>query len=297
MPTRTTSRAARMGVACTLLDRLAAAAPGEDGSPGGFVTIEGEAGQDYQLGLLDLLAALGAVEQSGDGLGARVVSPLGGWFLRILCDLVDSGEPLVGDWHSPGRTAPAGLRHPFGKAADLLAALDRRRYDVLPQAAPVREVRAAVAVLPRHGPAGRPEFLLVYDRDAGAWQLPGGRPAPGDATPRDTLRRELCEELGLSPAAAGRLTLLDLLPALAHTRESPTYGPHSRTTFTPFLVLGGQGLPADGFVLRWAGEGEVRAGRAADGAPIAAEPLVFLLDHPGSNLEQLLRDQSPPEFV
>lgn len=289
MPKRSTSRAARTAVACTLLDRLAAAAPGETGAPGGLVTIEGEPCQEYQLGLLDALGFLGVVEQSDDGLSARVVSPLGGWALRILCDILDHGRPLVADWQSPGRTANAEQRHPFAKATDLLAALDRRRYDLLPLAAPVREVRASVGVLPRQSPAGDREFLLFYDRAAGAWQLPGGRPEPADATARETLRRELREELGLAPADLDRLTLIALAPTLRRTRESPTYGPRSRITFDPFLVLGAQVLPLGGDLLRWVSEGEVRAGRAEDGAPIAAEPLVMLLDHPELDLRLLMR--------
>lgn len=292
MPTRTAMRASRRALACTLLDRLAAAAPRESGAPGSFVSVEGEPRQEYLLGLLDVLAALGVVEQRDDGLSARAVSPLACWALRILCDIFSHGAPLVGDWHSAGRTAPADLRHPFARATDFLAALDRRRYELLPMAAPVREVSASVGVLPRHDQRGDTQFLLTYDHDARSWQLPGGRPAPGDATPRDTLRRELGEELGLRPGELAELTLIDLLPALLHTRESPTYGPRSRTTFTPFLVLGAQALPADGD-LRWVDEAEVRAGRTGDGARIAAEPLVFLLERPEFDLQRMLRRQSP----
>lgn len=293
MPTHRLPRADRGALAYKLLDRLAAAAPGESGAPGSFVSIEGERSEAYQLGLLDFLAAFGMIEQSDDGLCARPVSPLAGWALRIVCDIFDHGSPLVADWHSSGRTATAELRHPFARATDLLAALDRRRYELLPAAAPVREISASVGILPRNGPEGQLQFLLVYDADALSWQLPGGRPAPDDATASDTLRRELCEELALRPCDIARLTLIDLFPTLLHTRESPTFGPRSRIAFTPFLVLGAQDLPADGGGLRWFGELAIRAGRADDGARIAVEPLVFLLDRPELNLRQLMLDHGP----
>lgn len=297
MPTHSVRRADRGALACLLLDRLAAAVSDETGAPANFVSIEGAHFESYQLGLLDFLAALGIVEQSDDGLSARPVSPLAGWALRILCDIFDHGAPLVADWHSSGRTANDELRHPFAKATDLLAALDRRRYDLLPAAAPVRETRASIGIITRQGREGQAQFLLVYDAAARSWQLPGGRPAPGDATARDTLRRELCEELGLRPCHLDELTLIDLFPILLHTRESPTYGPRSRTTFTPFLVLGAQDLPGDSSGVHWFDEAAIRAGQAEGGARIAVEPLVFLLDHPELKLRLLIDAHCPTTRV
>lgn len=283
-----TATAARRARACAMLDRLAAAAPVEDGGPGRPVAVEGDAAEGYLVGVLDMLAMLGAVRLSDDGRTARVVSPQGGWALRILSDIIDYGEPLVADWHTPGRTAAGEQRHPFGRATDLLAALDRRRYELLPGAAPVREVRAVVGVIPRRDPAtGAVQFLLEFDEAAGAWQLPGGRPEPGDQGPRDTLRRELGEELGVAPAQLDALDLADLVPLMVRIRESPTYGPRSRANFTLFLVRGAQGLAADGARLRWLAEAEVRAGSTADGQPVSAEPLAQILGRTGFELAAL----------
>lgn len=86
------SRADRKALTCMLLDHLAAAAPSESGKPGRFVSVEGERAESYQLAILDVLTALGIVEQSNDGLSARPISPFAGSALRILCDIFEHGS-------------------------------------------------------------------------------------------------------------------------------------------------------------------------------------------------------------
>jgi hypothetical protein len=85
----------------------------------------------HLLGILDALTFPGALRQTADGPGASAVSPQAGWTLRLLSDLLDSGAPLITDWHSPG----VAVRRPFQRPGDLLAALEARRREVLPQAA------------------------------------------------------------------------------------------------------------------------------------------------------------------
>jgi 8-oxo-dGTP pyrophosphatase MutT (NUDIX family) len=109
---------------------------------------------------------------------------------------------------------------------------DDPRFDALaaalaarpPIAAPPEMVaaRAAVALLLRPAPAG-PELLLIRraERVGDPWSghvaLPGGRAAPGDAGPAETAARETREEVGIDPAAGGRLlgALDDLAPRSA----------------------------------------------------------------------------------
>ncbi|GAB4438568.1 MAG: hypothetical protein OHK0015_32370 [Chloroflexi bacterium OHK40] len=265
----------RRALACTLLDRLAASAPTEGGRPGQVVSLEGVAHLDYLLGLLDALTVLGVVEQLDDGLAARVPTPLAGWTLRLLSDLVDTGQPLQSDWRSPG----IGDARLLGRPAALLAALDERRHELLPGAAPVREVEASVALITRCEEPGALRFLLAYDETARAWQLPGGRRELHDATARDTLLRELGEELGLGPLREPDDLELQRLPSLVETRPSPTYGLRTRTRFSPFLVTLHRPIPLAERRLRWLREEELRAGRTADGLAVAAEPLLRLLDH------------------
>ncbi|MCX7790905.1 MAG: NUDIX domain-containing protein [Chloroflexaceae bacterium] len=279
----------RRALACTLLDRLAAAAPTESGAPGQLVSLEESAGRDYLLGILDALTFLGALRQTADGLGASVVSPQAGWTLRLLNDLLDSGAPLIADWHSPGVTAC----QPFRRSGDLLAALEARRREVLPQAAPVREVEAAVGVIARAEERDDPRFLLAFDADAGAWQLPGGRRARTDPSIEATLLRELHEELGLQRTRVPDDLTLRPLPPLIAVRDSPTYGVRTRTRFYPFVVTLHQGAPA-GEGVRWFGEAELRAGRGSDGRRIDAGPLLYLLERTDLDLAGWGYDRSVP---
>ncbi len=279
----------RRALACTLLDRLAAAAPAESGAPGQLVYLEERAERDYLLGILDVLSFLGALRQTADGLGASVVSPQAGWTLRLLSDLLDSGAPLIADWHSPG----VAVCQPFQRPGDLLAALEARRREVLPQAAPVREVEAAVGVIARAEGCDAPHFLLAFDADAGAWQLPGGRRALDDPSIEATLLRELHEELGLRRTRVPDDLILRPLPPLIAVRDSPTYGVRTRTRFYPFVVTLHHEPPV-GEGVRWFGDAELRSGRGSDGQRIDAGPLLYLLEHTDLDLAGRGCDGSAP---
>ncbi|MGQ9927824.1 MAG: NUDIX domain-containing protein [Chloroflexaceae bacterium] len=263
----------RRALACMLLDRLAAAAPSESGAPGQLIYLEEGAGRDYLLGILDALTFLGALRQTADGFGASAVSPQAGWTLRLLSDLLDSGVPLIADWHSPGINLCQPLQHP----GNLLAALEARRREVLPQAAPVREVEAAVGVISRAEGCNDRRFLLAFDADAGAWQLPGGRRALNDPSIEATLLRELHEELGLRRTRVPDDLTLRPLPPLIAVRDSPTYGVRTRTHLYPFVVTLHDDPPA-GEGVRWFGAPELRAGRGPDGRRIDADPLLYLME-------------------
>lgn len=274
--TTTETSAARRALACTLLDRLAAVAPSEQGRAGRTVELEGAREQDYLLGFLDALALLGAVKLSDDGGCAAAVSPQAGWLLRILADILDTGAPLVADWEHAGLSHAESPTFPFGKATDLLASLDARRRELLPQAAPVREVEAAVALIARPDEHGARRLLCVYDEDARAWQLPGGRREVADPSVEATLLRELGEELGLPGLRVPRdLSFTRLMP-LVSVRDSPSYGVRTRTRIYPFLVSLWR-EPGAAAETRWLGAGELLAGRTGDGHAVAAGPAVHEL--------------------
>ena len=99
--------------------------------------------------------------------------------------------------------------------------------------------RAAVAVLLRPGPEGL-ELLLIRraEREGDPWSghvaLPGGREQAGDAGPADTAARETREEVGIDPAAAGRL-LGPLEPVWPQSARAP------RIVVRPFVFA----VPAD----------------------------------------------------
>lgn len=277
MESKHTPLAARRAHICIVLDKLAAAAPTEDGRPGRLVEFEGLQERDYRLGILDMVATMGLIRLTNDGLGAWVVSPAAGWALRAWCDLVAAEAPLVADWEHAGVTPGEQLRHPFAKGADFLAALDQRRQEVLPASPALREIEAAVGIVMQSSAAGEWAFLFTFDQAAGAWQLPGGRREHTDSSLEATLLRELREELAVELHIPDDLQLRALPPPFVGMRPSPTYGLRSRTFFHPFLVTLQHELPLMTPHVRWLSMAEVQAGRAADGACVAGEPLLHVL--------------------
>ncbi len=268
-----TSSAHRQDMVCTLLDRLVQAAPSENGLPGTPLSLVDIATCDYLLAVLDMLAWLGAVSLDREHQLIKVTAVQAGYLFRLLSDLVSCDAALVADWGREGLTAPERLRHPFGAGVDLLAALERRRRELLPAAAPVREVQAAVGLVMRQSLDGTLVYLLVYDAAARMWQLPGGRCEVQDSSPRTALLRELREELDLpylhEPADVV-LTAIGL--PTSSQRESPTYGLLTRTIFHVFAVHFISDLPALRADLRWVSTAELRAGRTIDQQIISVPP-------------------------
>lgn len=288
MGSNTVASERRAEEACLLLDKLAAAAPTEAGQPGKLLHLEGLPGQDYFLGLVDALVFLGALELSRDGLSARPVSAQAGWLLRLLSDLIDTGQPLISDWHTAGLTLTDEPGPFLGKAGNLLRALEQRRSLVLSNPAPIREVEAAIAIVPRSaGPDGL-RFLLTYDADARAWQLPGGRRNDRDATPLATLFRKLRDELGLSALDRRSVLRCQELPLVTEPRHSPSYGLLTQTRFHPFLLHLEQNLDLPLEKARWLSEAHLRQGLTETGERVAAEPLLRLLDEQKLKRAELL---------
>jgi 8-oxo-dGTP diphosphatase len=76
---------------------------------------------------------------------------------------------------------------------------------------------------------------------AGGWEFPGGKREPGEQ-PRDTLVRELREELGIE--------VLDAAPLISYEHEYP----HRRVLLDLWVVTrySGEPQPLDAPALRWA---------------------------------------------
>ena len=64
-----------------------------------------------------------------------------------------------------------------------------------------------------------PEVLLVFDRWRGQWELPGGRPEPGE-TARAAAVRELAEETGITAATLVFRAVAEFELATPPRRES-----------------------------------------------------------------------------
>jgi 8-oxo-dGTP pyrophosphatase MutT (NUDIX family) len=289
----------RRDLALRLLNLLADSAPTEDHRPRQLVWLSRYEFFDdpSALALLHLLQWLGAVHLDEQLLTAEVVSPQAGYLLRLLHELLLLKQPLVADWQREGLTPPkvadrtlldhlsrsgwgqaAMLPHIFSSGVDLLAALEQRRLELDEQAHPLRVLSAAVGLIVRRDRSGARSYLLVYDEQADAWQLPGGRFEQSDGSLRQTLLRELAEELHCLPLAEPSDLHLDELGCpFAETRLSPTYGLLTRTLFQPFLVQFAAGkLPSLHDGLRWFSESEVLAGWSADRQLISAPALRHL---------------------
>jgi 8-oxo-dGTP pyrophosphatase MutT (NUDIX family) len=274
----------------TLLERLSNAAPTESGRPGSAISLRyaDDFERGYASALIDLLVHIDALTVDPITADLDVTSVQAGYLLRLLADLLDSDTPLVADWSREGVSAPADQHHPFARGVDLLAALEQRRLELLPSAVPLREVRAAVGLIMRHDQDGAPSYLLAYDADAGTWQLLGGRFELRDASLRDTLLRELAEELDCACLTASDVSLTERGPLFAIERLSPTYGMLTRTTFQVYTVHFTHGPPKLHAGLRWISEAEVLAGITADQQRVAAEPLLHLRDRLGLALDTLV---------
>lgn len=261
-----------------LLTHLADAAPAEDGRPGRAVPLQGDLASAYAAALLDLLTFLGAVQWEPGRRAVRVTTVQGRYLLGLLADLLTSGESLVADWARAGVTPPGELNHPFGAGVDLLAALERRRLELAPEALPLREGLAAVGLIVRRQPSGEQAYLCFYDVPARAWQLPGGRFEQADRTLRRTLLRELSEELDCGPLVEpGDVRIEELGPPFDKTRLSPTYGLLTRTIFQVYRVHFVRALPPLHDGLRWVTEAEALAGQTADGLRVDTAPLQWAL--------------------
>lgn len=284
------ARTERRELLCQVLDRLAAAAPTEGEALEREVDLICLGADRYVIALVDLLAALGAVEVLEDPLLVRVCSPLGGYFLRLLSDLFDTGAPLIPTWEESGLTSPSKLLHPSAAAIELLALLERRRLKILPKAAPVREINAVVGIILRREVGGDRAYLLLWDAKSGTWQPPGSRSEVCGISPLATLLRELREEWALDTLSLGRdLTLIELGQPIVNISLSLTYGLLTRTTFHSYFIRLRHEPPlVEG--LRWVSEAEVRAGQMLDGQIISVEPLEKLLTQYSLQLDTLLSE-------
>jgi len=270
------------------LEQLALAAPTESGEPAMDVSLAhlDEQDRSYVQAVHDVLHLLGALDTSFDGKRVSVSSVQAGYLMQMLLSLLNSGTSLVGDWQREGLSR--GASHPFGRAVDLLGALERRRLEIISDAQPLRHVCAAVGGSVRHE-VDQPEYLMVWDEAARAWQLIGGRSELRDCSPRHTLLRELAEELYCPPLLEDIHVILgDLGTIIGSQRLSPTYGLLTHTTFHLYAVRFLGDLPPLHRDLRWVTELELQAGTTFDGQTISAEALLRLREQIGIDVAELV---------
>lgn len=283
----------RQEVLTDLLKALAACAPGEDGSAPRTLQLSHQLLNDdgYAAAWLDMLILSGVAQLESDTQLIHVPDMLSRYLLLLLADLLGP-EALRADnrdeiEHLLGET----LYRSLTPTVEHLTALETYRLRLLPNAKPLRHVEAAVAVildLDRHTRERR--YLLDYDQRANEWQFPGGRCEITDRSWRDTLLRELGEELVI-PNIHEFLHVVywELGTPFTEQRLSPTYGLLTETTFQLFGARLTRRLPRMPPTLRWCSEKELLDGHTSSGETINAVPLLHVLREHKVELDMLIQ--------
>jgi hypothetical protein len=180
-----------------------------------IAALEGCALLLYTLGVVDFNEATGHI---------RARSQTAKYALNSIAAYVEADLRIVDDWKTRGVDDSDFLRN----GASFLQALERRRLHNQPEPPPSRRERVAQVLIKRNNPTTHePELFFQYDKNAGQYQLVGGRwtPSDGDDILR-TMVREIEEELPANPLVYGQdyqlnLLIADLTPPIA---ISPTFG-------------------------------------------------------------------------
>jgi 8-oxo-dGTP pyrophosphatase MutT (NUDIX family) len=146
---------------------------------------------DYANGILDLLTAMGVLDDS-----SQASSPNAYYFVRSLAALIQDGTLTSAVWQG------APTEGCSGAGARLLRHFEEMRLRCTNNPTPLRVVRASVAVIKARSTAGD-VYLMQYDQKAERFQPIGGKQEALDADGKAAMVRELCEELEVD-AVAGR---------------------------------------------------------------------------------------------
>jgi 8-oxo-dGTP pyrophosphatase MutT (NUDIX family) len=258
-----------------LLRRLAHAAPTETGLPARelqYATLYTPE-DGYAAALIDMLCWFGVLRRHEQQPAVSVTSIQAGYVLQMLEALLHIDAPPVIDpmidWTREG-IQPAADDAPLS-AVQLLAYLDAYRRRHVPDAKPLRTVQAAVTLIMARDTAGNRLYLMFWDTAAQSWQLIGGRYEERDHTIRQTMLRELQEELQVDTLADGEDVVLHALgDPFTLERMSPTFGLYTRTIFYPYIAYFPSGIPELHQQLRWVSESELIRGVTQNGESVTA---------------------------
>jgi len=185
-----------------------------------------------------LLQTLGVVEvELAHPIGQtmlRATSQAAKYALMSLASYVESDLRVVDDWRTRGvQDLPDG--DILARGAKLVYALESRRLDLIPDAPPSRIVKVAQVLIKRTNPkTGKPELLFQFDKNAGQYQLIGGRWSERDGDDMlKTIVREIDEEVEASDIVYQRDYQLELIAADVSPTPtlSPTFGALSQYHF------------------------------------------------------------------
>ena len=231
----------------------------------------------YVQGIVDFLDLLGAVAMVRDGARTQVKtrSEIALYLLRCLAAYAESGISAFADWDTEGVDQHLTTHDDMHKVVNLIHTLEQRRQRLVDGAEPLRHQQVAQAVIKRSmhdNPNGT--YLVQYDRGAGSYQLVGGRFRESDGNLKNTLIRELSEELGLELQYGRDFDLTPLAEDVSFERHSMTFGILTGYT-TNYYHLSNLGvcIPQNS-ENRWVSFEELCQGQTSDGYPISSDVIL-----------------------
>jgi 8-oxo-dGTP pyrophosphatase MutT (NUDIX family) len=212
---------------------------------------------DYRRALDDLLGALGVLA----GPDRALASPTAYYFLQSLIHGIREGA-FTRLWLENGQSGePAG--------SDWLGLMETQRLLNVPDAAPMRSVRAVMGVI-KTVRDGRALYLMQYDRGAEQYQPIGGKVEADDADNVAALARELSEELRLPPLVAGKdFVALPLKERARYRTISATLNVLTEYEHSFYHLRDLRFAPSLDDDTTWLDAEEMAAGRANDGRAVS----------------------------
>jgi hypothetical protein len=278
---------------CLALAHLSAAAPTETGLPGSRLSLtrlgRRIGSTAYLSALTDLLRTLNLIEMSPDNDTIEIPSVIAGYCLRVLHALAQDGASPVTLLAGSGPNINTQSAN-FSAELQLLAALEHYRLAISHDPQPLREVHAAVGFIGARLGSDLYALLFHWDAAAGMWQLPGGRYEERDGDVRQTLVRELAEELACGSLHDGiDVIIQEVGRPFTNVWLSPTFGMLTRTMFHPYMVYFNNITPVASPENRWITAPEIEAEQTSDSQKVDAFPVKHVLTSTNLSLAAFVR--------
>ncbi len=236
---------------------------------------------DFMRGYAHLLQTFGVVVLEGDAIQAT--SQTAKYWLNSLIEMVENDAPIVPDWKKRG-LYPDASDNPLQNGATFLRWLEEQRQITLTEPTPSRVTKVAQVLIKRTNPQTRhPELLFQYDKNAGQYQLIGGRHSEAnDDSILQTMTREIEEELAVILQYETDYALNILWEGFKPAPSiSTTFGALTQYDFTFYHMEGLKSPLPLGELDRWVSVEEVLNGSVIDGEvrhPFSSPALYITLD-------------------
>jgi hypothetical protein len=208
----------------------------------------------------------------------RAVAPAAGFFLRSLAAFVRENQFILSNWERPGNSdGPLYSVREILTGPQFLYLIERERIAGRNDALPLREVEIAqVVVKARIRGQGKAMYLVQYDDVAREYQLVGGYQRKQDRDMRETIIREIEEELPSNPFDFRGRDSVTPLGAVALSKLSRTFGVNTLYNISFFQLHQGVGGLILGPNDAWVTERELLAGKTKGGHSINTSALQVL---------------------